>query len=56
MIRVKLMSILVNDQSRARRFYTDVLGFTIKHDIPVGEAAWLTLVSPDDVDHAVLSH
>ena len=33
MIRVKLMSILVNDQSRARRFYTDVLGFRIKHDI-----------------------
>ena len=48
MIRVKLMSILVNDQSRARRFYTDVLGFHIKHDIPLGEAAWLTLVAPDD--------
>ena len=48
MIRVKLMSILVNDQSRARRFYTDVLGFRIKHDIPLGEAAWLTLVAPDD--------
>ena len=50
MIRVKLMSILVNDQNRARRFYTDVLGFRIKHDIPVGEAAWLTLVAPDDAD------
>ena len=50
MIRVKLMSILVNDQSRARRFYTDVLGFTIKHDIPVGGAAWLTLVAPDDAE------
>ena len=48
MIRVKLMSILVNDQGRARRFYTDVLGFRIKHDIPLGEAAWLTLVAPDD--------
>ena len=48
MIRVKLMSILVNDQSRARRFYTDVLGFSVKHDIPLGEAAWLTLVTPDD--------
>jgi catechol 2,3-dioxygenase-like lactoylglutathione lyase family enzyme len=48
MIRVKLMSILVNDQNRARRFYTDVLGFNIKHDIPIGEAAWLTLVAPDD--------
>jgi catechol 2,3-dioxygenase-like lactoylglutathione lyase family enzyme len=51
MIRVKLMSIMVNDQNRARRFYTDVLGFRIKHDIPLGgEAAWLTLVAPDDAD------
>ena len=50
MIRVKLMSILVNDQNRARRFYTDVLGFSIKHDIPLGEAAWLTLVASDDAD------
>lgn len=48
MIRVKLMSILVNDQDRARRFYTDVLGFRIKHDIPLGKAAWLTVVAPDD--------
>ena len=48
MIRVKLMSILVGDQDRARRFYTDVLGFRIKHDIPMGGAAWLTLVAPDD--------
>ena len=50
MIRVKLMSIMVNDQNRARRFYTDVLGFSIKHDIPIGEAAWLTLVAPDDAE------
>jgi catechol 2,3-dioxygenase-like lactoylglutathione lyase family enzyme len=50
MIRVKLISILVNDQARARRFYTDILGFRIKHDIPIGEAAWLTLVAPDDPD------
>jgi catechol 2,3-dioxygenase-like lactoylglutathione lyase family enzyme len=50
MIRVKLMSILVDDQNRARRFYVDILGFRIKHDIPLGEAAWLTLVAPDDAD------
>ena len=50
MIRVKLMSIMVNDQNRARRFYNDVLGFSIKHDVPVGEAAWLTLVAPDDAE------
>lgn len=48
MIRVKLVSIMVNDQDRARRFYTEVLGFKVKHDIPLGEAAWLTLVAPDD--------
>jgi catechol 2,3-dioxygenase-like lactoylglutathione lyase family enzyme len=50
MIRAKLMSILVNDQNRARRFYTGMLGFEIKHDIPVGEAAWLTLVAPGDAE------
>jgi catechol 2,3-dioxygenase-like lactoylglutathione lyase family enzyme len=50
MIRVKLMSILVNDQNCARRFYTGMLGFEIKHDIPVGEAAWLTLVAPGDAE------
>ncbi len=50
MIRVKLMSIMVNDQDRARSFYTDKLGFSIKHDIPLGNAAWLTLVAPDDID------
>lgn len=49
MIRVKLMSIMVSDQDRARRFYTEMLGFKIKHDIPMGGAAWLTLVAPDDL-------
>lgn len=50
MIRVKLTSIMVNDQNRARTFYTDTLGFAIKHDIPCGEVSWLTLVAPDDPD------
>jgi catechol 2,3-dioxygenase-like lactoylglutathione lyase family enzyme len=50
MIRVKLMSIMVNDQNRARVFYTETLGFKIKHDIPLGEASWLTLVAPDDAE------
>jgi catechol 2,3-dioxygenase-like lactoylglutathione lyase family enzyme len=49
MIRVKLTSIMVNDQAQARRFYTEMLGFKIKHDIPMGGAAWLTLVAPDDL-------
>jgi catechol 2,3-dioxygenase-like lactoylglutathione lyase family enzyme len=50
MIRVKLTSILVDDQDRARRFYTQILGFTVKHDIPLGAANWLTLVAPDAPD------
>ena len=36
-MRIKLTSIMVNDQDRALRFYTEVLGFKQKHDIPVGE-------------------
>jgi ssRNA-specific RNase YbeY (16S rRNA maturation enzyme) len=39
---------MVNDQNRARGYYTDVLSFSIKHDIPMGGADWLTLVAPDD--------
>lgn len=50
MIRVRLISIMVNDQDRARRFYTDMLGFKVKHDIPMGGASWLTLVAPDDAE------
>ena len=50
MIRVRLTSILVNDQRRARAFYTEKLGFKIKHDIPCGGDFWLTLTAPDDPD------
>ena len=50
MIRVKLTSIMVDDQAKARRFYTEMLGFAVKHDIPMGAASWLTLVAPDDRD------
>lgn len=50
MIKVKLTSIMVDDQDRARRFYTEVLGFAIKHDIPMGGASWLTVVAPDAPD------
>jgi catechol 2,3-dioxygenase-like lactoylglutathione lyase family enzyme len=48
MIRINLTSVLVDDQDKALAFYTDVLGFQMKNDIPVGEARWLTLVSPAD--------
>ena len=50
MIRVKLMSILVNDQNRARAFYTEKLGFQIKHDLACGADFFLTLTAPDDPD------
>jgi catechol 2,3-dioxygenase-like lactoylglutathione lyase family enzyme len=43
-------SVLVDDQAKAHRFYTDILGFATKNDVPLGEARWLTVVSPDDPD------
>ena len=47
-MRINLTSVLVDDQEKALRFYTDVLGFEKKRDIPIGEARWLTVVSPDE--------
>ncbi|GAB3704893.1 VOC family protein [Corynebacterium nasicanis] len=48
-MRINITSIYVADQQKALDFYTRVLGFEVKHDIPVGEGArWLTLVSPSD--------
>lgn len=52
-MRIKLTSIMVDDQDKALRFYTEVLGFRKKHDIPVGEYRWITVVSaegPDDLE------
>ncbi|HEX6993118.1 MAG TPA: VOC family protein [Gammaproteobacteria bacterium] len=50
-MRIKLVSIFVDDQEKALKFYTDVLGFTRKHDVPVGNGArWLTVVSPEGPD------
>ena len=49
-MRIVVTSVLVDDQEKALRFYTDVLGFAKKHDIPMGEARWLTVVSPQDPD------
>ncbi len=48
MIRIKLTSVMVDDQSKALEFYTSVLGFVVRRDIPMGEARWLTVVTPDD--------
>jgi catechol 2,3-dioxygenase-like lactoylglutathione lyase family enzyme len=49
-IRIKLTSLLVDDQEKALRFYTEVLGFKKKQDFPVGEYRWITVVSPDGPD------
>jgi catechol 2,3-dioxygenase-like lactoylglutathione lyase family enzyme len=49
-MRINLTSVLVDDQDKALRFYTDVLGFEKKTEVPVGEHRWLTVVSPDDPD------
>jgi len=49
-MRITVMSVLVDDQRKALAFYTDVLGFVKKHDVPMGEHAWLTVVSPAEPD------
>ncbi|MGW4362064.1 VOC family protein [Streptomyces californicus] len=50
-MRITLTSVFVDDQEKAVRFYTDVLGFRKKHDVPLGdEDRWLTVVSPEDPD------
>ena len=54
-MRIKLTSIMVDDQAKALSFYTEVFGFRKKHDIPVGEFRWLTVVSPDGRDDLELS-
>lgn len=49
-MRINMTSVLVDDQDKALHFYTDVLGFQKKTEIPLGEHRWLTVVSPDDPD------
>jgi predicted enzyme related to lactoylglutathione lyase len=49
-MRIKLNSIFVDDQDKALRFYTDVLGFKKKQDFPVGGARWITVTSPEGPD------
>ena len=53
-MKIKLCSVFVNDQENALRFYTEVLGFVKKADIPVGEFKWLTVVSPEEPDEIEL--
>jgi glyoxylase I family protein len=51
-MRIKLTSLMVDDQAKALRFYTDVLGFQKKQDFPVGEYRWISVVAPgrDDLE------
>jgi catechol 2,3-dioxygenase-like lactoylglutathione lyase family enzyme len=49
-MRIKLTSIMVDDQAKAVRFYTELLGFRIQQDFPVGEYRWITVVSPEGPD------
>ena len=49
-MRITLTSVLVDDQQKALAFYTDVLGFQKKNDVPLGEHRWLTVVSPSVPD------
>jgi catechol 2,3-dioxygenase-like lactoylglutathione lyase family enzyme len=53
-MKIKLNSIFVDDQDKALKFYTEVLGFVKKTDIPVGDAKWLTVVSPEGPDDVEL--
>lgn len=47
-MNIILTSVFVKDQDKALEFYTEKLGFVKKHDVPMGEFKWLTVVSPDD--------
>ncbi len=54
-MRIKLTSIMVDDQDKALKFYTEIFGFQKKHEIPVGEYKWLTVVSPEGPNDIELS-
>jgi catechol 2,3-dioxygenase-like lactoylglutathione lyase family enzyme len=49
-MRIHLTGVVVDDQQKALRFYTETLGFVVKHNIPLGEHAWITVVSEDAPD------
>jgi catechol 2,3-dioxygenase-like lactoylglutathione lyase family enzyme len=53
-VRITMTSVFVDDQDQAERFYTEVLGFVVKHNVPVGEHRWLTVVSPENPGGAEL--
>ncbi len=54
-MRIKLTSVMVDDQAKAQKFYTEVLGFQTKMDFPVGEYRWITVISPEGHDDVQLA-
>jgi predicted enzyme related to lactoylglutathione lyase len=54
-MRIKLTSVMVDDQTKATKFYTEVLGFQKKSDFPVGAYRWITVVSPEGPDDLELA-
>lgn len=49
-MKIKLASLFVNDQEKALKFYTEILGFVKKTEVPLGEHKWLTVVSKEEQD------
>ena len=49
-MKIYVTNVFVDDQDKAERFYTEVLGFRVKNNIPLGENRWLTVVSGDDLE------
>ena len=49
-MRFTLTGVMVDDQQHALDFYTNTLGFVVRHNIDMGEHAWITVVSPHDLD------
>jgi len=54
-MKMYIKSVMVEDQRKALDFYTNTLGFVLKHDIPMGEHSWITLLSADEPDGVELA-
>ncbi|HEY2722812.1 MAG TPA: VOC family protein [Chitinophagaceae bacterium] len=53
-MKIIVTSVFVNDQDKALKFYTEILGFVKKNEIPMGKFKWLTVVSPEGGDVELL--
>lgn len=49
-MKIKLSSLMVDNQEKALKFYTEILGFVKKTDVPIGEHRWITVVSKEEQD------